>query len=207
MRGDQTDDGSDEQLWLRVQTTGDAAAFTIVFVRHVDRVATHCRRRLGSLDGFDDAVSSVFMAAWDQARRAHLVGGSLLPWLLVVGTNVTGKMLRARRVELRHLRRSMVTERCPDIASEVGERLDRDTAAAAVSLHMTQLSSRDQQILSLVFLGDLTHQQTADLLGVPVGTVKSRISRASARLREKLGDSGLDSSGPPSSLLRGSSTR
>ena len=207
MRGDPTDDGSDEQLWLRVQSSRDADAFTTVFTRHVDRVATHCRRRLGGLDGYEDAVSAVFMAAWDQARRARLVGGSLLPWLLVVGTNVTGKMLRARRVELHHLGRSMVAERSPDIASEVCERLDRDTAAAVVSLHMADLSSKDQQILSLVFLGDLTHQQTADLLGVPVGTVKSRLSRASARLRNKLVDSGFDSTDLSRPRLRWSFTK
>lgn len=180
---------TDEECW-RAALAGDRAAFGAVFERHADRVLTHCSRRLGSRVDGEDATSQVFMVAWNKAESIRFVDGSALPWLLVVATHVTHKMRRRMKVESRY---ALPTEdsgpggESDDIADEVARRVDGERTASILAAAVGSLGRHHRDVVSLCDLGELGLVEAAAVLGVPVGTVKSRLSRAHAKLRADLG--------------------
>jgi RNA polymerase sigma factor (sigma-70 family) len=144
-------------------------------------------RRLG-LDAADDIVAETFLlafrqrAAYDQARE------DALPWLYGIATNLIG---RHRRAETRLYQALAKTGTDPVSASFTDRSDDRVTAGAAsrrLAVALAALPAAYRDTLLLVAWGDLTYEETAQALGVPAGTVRSRINRARAALRSKLGD-------------------
>jgi RNA polymerase sigma-70 factor (ECF subfamily) len=91
-----------------------------------------------------------------------------------------GESQRRHRAALERLPR----ERVADFAGDVHERLDDERQMRAALRALRKLSRDDQDVLALRVWEELTYEQTALALGVPVGTVRSRLSRARARLRE-----------------------
>jgi RNA polymerase sigma-70 factor (ECF subfamily) len=76
----------------------------------------------------------------------------------------------------------------PDLAEGVAERLDREARDARVRTAFVRLSKSDQDVITLCVLEELTQTQAAEVLGVPLGTVKSRLSRAKKRLAQEAGE-------------------
>jgi RNA polymerase sigma factor (sigma-70 family) len=165
----------------------DSEHFEALFDRHAPRIQRYVVRRLG-LDAADDIVAETFLlafrqrAAYDQARE------DALPWLYGIATNLIG---RHRRAETRLYRALARTGTDPVIASFTDRSDDRVTAGAAsrrLAVALAALPAAYRDTLLLMAWGDLSYEETADALGVPTGTVRSRISRARAALRRKLGD-------------------
>lgn len=164
---------------------GDAAAFGEIFRRHTDAVYNHCFRRLGAWNSAEDATSLVFLETWRGRSKAVTVDGSLLPWLLGVANNVVRNVARAARrydAALHRLPASMVE---PDHADAVASRLDDERRMQATLRQLATLSRHEQDVVALVLMSGLTYAQAAVALGVPVGTVRSRLSRARERLAAK----------------------
>jgi RNA polymerase sigma factor (sigma-70 family) len=180
------DGGSDEQLWTRARA-GDSAAFAAVFDRHVNAVYSHCLRRAGSWSDADDLTSMTFFTVWRKAGRARFIDGSLRPWLLAVATNLARTQFRARRRYEAMLARLPQEELGADSADEILASLEAEQRAEQLAAAISKLSKADQLVLSLCDLGELTYEQTAAVLGIPIGTVRSRLSRARARLRRAMG--------------------
>lgn len=182
-----SDADTDESLWARA-VAGDGSAFAAVFDRHADTVHTHCARRAGSWVDAQDLTSLVFLEAWRQRTRVRFVDGSALPWLLVVATNVTRNQTRARRRYARALARVPGDPHAPDIADEAIADIEAEQVAAEVAACIRRLRTDEQDVVSLCDLGGLGYAEAAAVLGIPVGTVRSRLSRARARLRAMLTD-------------------
>jgi len=180
-----SDLGSDEQLWAQARA-GDAAAFAAVFDRHLDAVYTHCVRRSGSWVDAEDLASMVFLEAWRKASKVRFVDGSIKPWLLVVATNVTRTQARARRRYEAMLSRLPHEDLAGDAAEEVIIGLDAEQLAAQLARAMATLGKADQEVIALCDLAELSYADAAVALAVPVGTVRSRLSRARRKLRGAL---------------------
>ena len=163
---------------------GEAAAFGEIFRRHSDAVYNHCFRRLGSWSSAEDATSLVFLEVWRGRTNVMSVDGSLLPWLLGVANNVVRNLARAARRYDAAQFRLPVSPAEPDHADEVVSRLDDERRMQAVLRRIATLGADEQDVVALVLMSGLTYAQAAVALGVPVGTVRSRLSRA----RERLGD-------------------
>lgn len=175
----------DEILWPRA-CEGDTGAFATVFERHADAVHTHCARRTGSWTDAQDLTSLVFLEAWRQRRRVHFVDGSARPWLLAVATNLARNDTRARRRYARALARIPTDRHAADVADEAIHDIATEELAVAVAGCMTQLRAEDQEVLSLCDMGELSYGEAAAVLGIPIGTVRSRLSRARTKLRALL---------------------
>ncbi|MEV0392164.1 RNA polymerase sigma factor [Polymorphospora rubra] len=174
----------DADLLARAEA-GDAAAFGEIFRRHSDAVYNHCFRRLGSWNSAEDATSLVFLETWRGRSKAVAIDGSLLPWLLGVANNVARNVARAGRrydAALHRLPAGMVE---PDHADVVASRLDDERRMQATLCRLATLSRHEQDVVALVLMSGLTYAQAAVALGVPVGTVRSRLSRARQRLAAK----------------------
>ena len=137
------------------------------------------RRLLPSNEDAEDLVQQVFVAAWRQRHRYDPTRASLLTWLLGIARNKVIDRLRSLQRE----RERTAAARQP------GTSID-DTARTADRLLVAEalgwLRPEQQQVLELAFYDDLTHQQIADKLGMPLGTVKSHVRRGLQRLRRFL---------------------
>jgi len=135
----------------------------------------------------DDAVQDAFLKAYDALPRFR-EGAPLRPWLLRIVTN-----------EARNRRRS--AGRRQGLALRAAAREPRDAAvpgpeatviaaeaSAELLAALNTLRDDDREVLGARFLLDLSEAETAEALGLPRGTVKSRTSRALARLREAFAD-------------------
>ncbi|KQY57792.1 hypothetical protein ASD66_07010 [Nocardioides sp. Root151] len=161
---------------------GEGSALGILFDRYADRIYNHCFRRTASWDAAQDATSTVFLEAWRGRERVMLHDSSALPWLYGIATNVCRNLNRKQRRHLAAVRRLPVDADSPDHAEAVIGRLDDERRMAALLTAHEGLPRRDQEIFSLVVWSELTYEQAAAALGIPVGTVRSRLSRARRRL-------------------------
>jgi RNA polymerase sigma factor (sigma-70 family) len=177
------EEASDAALLARARA-GDGEAFTGLYDRYADRIHSYCFRRTGSWATAQDLTSAVWLEAWRGRDRAEVhEDGSLSPWLFGVARNVirnSERSLRRHRAALRRLPGPMDE---PDHAELVTARLDDERRMAVVLEAVSRLPRREQDVLSLVAWADLSHAEIAAALGISVGTVKSRLSRARARLR------------------------
>lgn len=157
-------------------------AFAEIFDRHFDRVLSYARRRVGWTAG-EEVASQTFVIAFE--GRAHFDPSSTSagPWLLGIATNVIRHHLRHERMQLEALRRAPPEGDEPSV--EDLERLDAIRLRPAIAEALIGLSDLDREAFLLLVLGDLTSEEAARALGVPSGTVRSRVHRARHALRER----------------------
>jgi RNA polymerase sigma-70 factor, ECF subfamily len=175
-------DLDDATLWSRSRA-GDTAAFGLLFERHAKEIYNYCFRRLGEWSAAEEAVSVVFLEAW-RRRDKELPPDKVLPWLYGVATNVLRNQRRSERRFSAALRRVPLPAVTPDFSGEADERLDEERQMRRVLLLMAQLPQREQEVLALCVWSGLSYEEAAIALAIPVGTVRSRLSRARQRFRE-----------------------
>jgi RNA polymerase sigma factor (sigma-70 family) len=162
-------------------------AFSVLFSRYGPRIQRYVTRRIGH-DAAEDVVAETFLLAFRQRDRYDLAYANALPWLYGIATNLTG---RHRRDEIRFY--NAVTRAGVDPVTEpFTDRVDAAVTASAAHRQLAEalaaLAPRYRDPLLLVAWGDLSYEETALALGVPVGTVRSRLHRARARLRQHLSE-------------------
>jgi RNA polymerase sigma factor (sigma-70 family) len=169
---------SDADEWALV-LAGDGEAFGRIFDRHKEPVRRQVRRLLDRPADVEDALAVVFLEAWRKRATVRVVGGSLLPWLLVTANNVARNSIRSR------LRYQALLARLPE------PRASRDPSFVAdeegVLAALRRLPLADQQVLTLCVLEGWSERDAAAALAVAPGTVKSRLHRAKRRLAEGVG--------------------
>lgn len=185
---------TDAELWRRA-CDGDERAFGTLFDRHARTVYNYCFRRTASWSEAEDLTSVVFLETW--RRRAHVAmpSESLLPWLYGVATNALQNHRRSLRRHREALSRLPAPEPQRDGAEEAAERLDAERRMRQVMASIGRLSRRDREVLVLCVWEGLGYAEAAEALGVPVGTVRSRLARARSRLRGTSVDPDPDSAG------------
>jgi RNA polymerase sigma factor (sigma-70 family) len=176
------DQPSDSELWRRA-AKHDSRAFGELFDRHADKVYNHCFRRTADWSLAEDLTSVVFLEAWRKRKQVRLHGDSVLPWLLAVANNCLRNAGRSRRRYNRLLAKLPKSEDSPALDAETSERIDDAEQMRNILLVVHQLSTEDQEVITLCDWSGLTTEETATALAIPIGTVKSRLFRAHARLR------------------------
>ncbi|KQV11816.1 hypothetical protein ASE03_14090 [Kitasatospora sp. Root187] len=163
---------------------GDQSAFGELFDDHAQGVYRYAVRALGDWAAAEDAVSLTFLEAWRLRAKLDQDGDSVRPWLFGIATNVLRNTARAARRHRAALARLPDRDVVPDFADELVGRLDDSARLAAARRALERLRRRDREVFQLCVLVGLDYAAAAEALGVPVGTVRSRLSRARARLRE-----------------------
>lgn len=175
---------TDDQLWRRA-AGGDAAAFGQLYERHDRAVLAYCLWRTGDPAAAEDLTQITFLEAWRRRERTALTTASARPLLLGIAHNVVRSRWRSRRRHRAALER--LAGRAEPVAAHADDALERVAAVErldALRAQLEALPERDREVLALTALADLTYEETAAALGLPVGTVRSRLSRARARLAD-----------------------
>lgn len=165
---------------------GDPDAFGQLFDEHAAAVYRHAARltghgRHGAVA--DDIVSLTFLEAWRLRERVLPGEASLRPWLLGIATNVARNTARAGRRHQAALARIPPPGPAPDIADEVVQRMADAAELAAAHRALGQLRRGEREVFTLCVWEGLSAAAAAEALGVAVGTVRARLSRARKRLR------------------------
>jgi len=169
--------GLDEAL-VAAAKDGSTDAFSRLVERHQQAVRAFLRRTCGDWALADDLAQETFLAAWSKIGRLQ-AGASVRAWLCGIGYN---KHLTVRRGAARSRARDAVyqAERPPPAAALAEDRLALEAA-------MAELPPEQRACVALCLAADFSHAEAAEALGLPLGTVKSHVSRGRARLLQALG--------------------
>jgi RNA polymerase sigma factor (sigma-70 family) len=172
----------DSELWRRAASQ-DPRAFGDLFNRHSKKVYNHCFRRTADWSLAEDLTSVVFLEAWRRRKQVRLHGESILPWLLAVANNCLRNAERSRRRYHRLLAKLPKPEAPDGLDADVIQRVDDTETIRRLLVVVHQLSTEDQEVIALCDWSGLSYEEAATALEIPIGTVKSRLSRAHGRLR------------------------
>lgn len=166
------------------------ALFAELFERHASSIAGFVRRRVGT-DSVDDVLSETFLVAFRRRADFDTSWESARPWLLGIATRVLKKH---RADEARQWRAAAASSARGEMSHEGGidgasHRMDAAAAVKELAPRIAALSARDRETLLLYAWGGLNQEEVARALGIPVGTVGSRLNR----IRRKLAPPGSHS--------------
>jgi RNA polymerase sigma-70 factor (ECF subfamily) len=182
-------------VWERVRE-GDPGAFGDIFLSHRDRVYGQALRQTRSTHDAEDITALVFLEAWRRRSSVRMVDGSVIAWLLVCTNFVVKNAARTKR------RHAIAFSKLPpqldeaDHADDVLARVDASGRESRLRDAFAQLSVADRDVLTLCVVHDFSLADAALALGTPLGTVKSRLSRAKKRLAALTGTTDWDAPAP-----------
>ncbi|MGI5269613.1 RNA polymerase sigma factor [Nonomuraea sp. CA-218870] len=172
-----------EQSWR------DPAAFSTLFDRHAPALHRYVTRRLGDSLA-DDLVAETFLAAFRRRDRYDVRHADARPWLYGMAANLIGKH---RRTEIRSYQ-ALARTGVDDVVESYADRVDARVSASAtqrdLARALAELSPDERDVLLMTAWADLGYEEVAQALGIPVGTVRSRLHRARKKTRAALG--GMD---------------
>lgn len=161
---------------------GDDDAFAELFDQYARSVYNHAFRLTGDWSTAEDVVSLTFFEAWRLRGRLDAEGGSLRPWLLGIATNTVRNIRRAARRHAAAMSRLPPGGVLRDFSDEVVGRIDDAELLDAVRLALDTLRRTEREVLALCVWSGCDYATAARTLGIPVGTVRSRLSRARRKL-------------------------
>lgn len=173
---------SDAELWARSRAN-DPDAFGALFQRHAKLIFNYCFRRIGNRETAREMLQVVFLEAW-RRRDKELPPDKVLPWLYGIATNVVRNQRRSERRFAAALSRLPSADVEPDLADRAVERLDYERRAEKAIDLLHQLPKGQQDVFVLCVGMGLSYEDAAFALDIPIGTVRSRLSSARARLGE-----------------------
>lgn len=176
-------------IWGRA-LGGDPGAFANIYDLHRDKVYAQAYRWARSVHDAEDILAMAFFETWRNRTRVRIVNGSIAAWLLVTTNHIAQNTARSARRHRIAMAKIPAREDMDDHAPEILAGIDQDATALKVREAFTQLKPRDRDVLTLVVINELSLDHASQALGVPVGTVKSRLSRAKARLAALTGPLG-----------------
>lgn len=183
--------------WTSYQRSGPPAAegaadadLDSIHRRHVDSTLVAARRRLGDLHRAEEVVQEVFLDLWMRPERFDRSRGSLAAFLAVQANSRA--LDRIRSDAARQRRDEQEARMTSRLAAGADDDDDRRAAADRVRRVLAGLPEQERVPISMAFYQGRTYRQVAESLGVPEGTIKSRIRCGLRRMRESL----VDSPGP-----------
>jgi RNA polymerase sigma-70 factor, ECF subfamily len=172
---------SDSELISRVGN-GDRGAFEALYRRYARPVFGLALRRLGDRGRAEDAVQETFASVWRAARSYRPERGPGAPWLYAVARNAI--------VDNGRVRREPPVERTEDGADDVtpADRAEAGWVAWRVHRALAELPDNERVVIELAYWGGRSQSEIAEVLQIPLGTVKTRTRTGLARLADVLED-------------------
>src|SRR5262249_15636896 len=150
--------------------------FTELFRRHAPHIQRYVARRLGQ-DAAEDIVAETFLLAFRQRDSYDQARADARPWLYGIATNLIGRHRHAEISLYPALARTGADPVMEAFTDRVDDRVSAGMASRRLAASLARLPEGLRDTLLLVVWGDLSYEEAATALGVPVGTVRSRVSR------------------------------
>lgn len=176
------DTGALPDAELIARSIRDPERFRPVFDRHFEAVRRYAVVRAG-LDAAEDVAAETFAVALRRRAFYRPLTATALPWLLGIATRVVQDGARGDRRRERALAR-VPTAIAVDSADASVERLDAQALSPRLRAALASLRVVDRDLVLLVVVGELTYEEAAFALAIPIGTARSRLSRARVSLAE-----------------------
>ena len=182
--------GSPSDAEVIGRSLGEPEAFGLIYDRHAPALLHFLGRRVGARLA-EDLLGELFRVAFERRKTFDASRASALPWLYGIGSNV---LLKHRRNEARRLRASarMATAGGPATRRASVAALDARLLFPRVADAIESLPDPEREALLLFAWEELPYESVAEALDLPIGTVRSRLNRARARLRELLEPNGKE---------------
>lgn len=165
----------------------DPEAFAELYDRHAARLHRFVARRLDAHLA-EDVVAEVFTAAFRRRGSYDPRYPDAGPWLFGIAVNLIGRHRRAEVRMLRALARSPQATFASADTDAIDARLTATAAGQALAAAIAELPAEQRDVLLLVAWAELSYEEVALALELPLGTVRSRLSRARRRMRHALGE-------------------
>lgn len=173
---------------MRLVQRGDARAFEAVYDRHGSSAFSLAYRIAGSRSVAEDIVQEAFLSVWRSSVRYRPERGSLRSWILSVVHNRAIDALRRSVVHDRHRADGEGIEERKAAPELTDVEAFRREEAQTVRSAMEQLPPDQLRVVELAYFGGFTHSQIAEMLRMPLGTVKGRMRLALEKMRDGLGE-------------------
>ena len=175
---------SDSELMAGI-VAGDEAAFHAFYDRHSLHVMRVLFRLLHEPADAEDVMQETFLQLWHRAEQYNAELASPVGWLTLIA--------RSRALDLLRKRKPSQGDSSADPGFEIDMSLGlvRDESRTKVRAALSNLPSEQRQVIRMAFMGGMTHEQIAEMLSLPLGTVKTRIRLGLRRMRTMMpGESG-----------------
>jgi RNA polymerase sigma-70 factor (ECF subfamily) len=193
-------DSAEEAPYIEAARRGDLASFNWLVLRYQTRVYNLCCRMLSDADAAADATQEAFLSAYKAMGRFR--GEQFRPWLFRIATNACLDMLRSRKrrpaqsldswqpgPEEEAAEPLQVADLDPSVDPEA--RSLRAEVVATIQQGLDSLPDEQRTVLILVDVQQLSYEEAASITGANLGTIKSRVNRARARMRDYLRERGV----------------
>ena len=184
-----TPDAETDRLLVGRVVRGDEIALAALYDRWADRVYSIAAHVLSGSDQADDVVERTFSQIWKDAARYDAERGSVAAWIVTIARSHALTMRRTETRRIRHdeLRSQFLLDEGTVTAASPLQKLEAGEDRQAVQKAMSRLPDEQERVVRMTFFEGLTQAEIADRLGIPLGTVKTRVRLAFSKLRRTLG--------------------
>jgi RNA polymerase sigma-70 factor (ECF subfamily) len=170
---------------LVARSLSDPEAFAALFDRYAPLIHRYAARRLGT-EAADDVMAETFAVAFQRRKDYDLGHADARPWLYGIATNLIRNQRRAEARRWRAMAREAAGAGHEPEADSAAERMTAQAARGDLAQELAGLSSRQRDVLLLYAWAELEYEEIAQALGLPIGTVRSRLHRARNAMKEGL---------------------
>ncbi len=178
--------GMENEDWILMQQVaqGKESALRILYDRFGNLVFRNACQVLGSVSEAEDATQEVFVQIWKTSERYDPTRSKLITWVMLISRRMFIDRLRRRMVRPNSI---SLDEGLHDIASADTQDNEIKESSAAIRRRMSELPELQREVIERVYLQGYSLREVAEQRNMPVGTIKSALSRGLGRLREKFG--------------------
>jgi RNA polymerase sigma-70 factor (ECF subfamily) len=180
---------SDADL-ITLVTRGDQDALGVLYERYSRAVYSFSLRIVGDAQVAEEILQEVFVRAWQQGGSFQAARGSLITWLLSITHNLSIDEVRRRKRRPQKAdaeEPETILASLPDEGSDVEEEVWLSSLRVSIQDALQQLPAAQREAIELAYFQGLTQREIAEVLGEPLGTIKTRMRLGMLKLREQLG--------------------
>ncbi|MEV0352892.1 sigma-70 family RNA polymerase sigma factor [Nonomuraea sp. NPDC050680] len=165
----------------------DPEVFAELFDRYSAMLYRYVSKRLGP-EPAEDIVGETFLVAFSRRKSYDPSYPDARPWLFGILTKLVSRHHRTEAARYRALQRAPVDADVESPADRVAAGVTAQASRPELASALAALPAKDRDVLLLIAWGDLTYEEVAQALGIPIGTVRSRLNRGRRKVRAALGD-------------------